>query len=74
MEPKEKAKDLYKKSLPLAHDWESENKVVAKKIALLCVDEITKATSRDTINEETNSIDVIPLQYWVKVKDEINKF
>ena len=38
--PIERAKELFKKSLPLAHDWEADNVIVAKKIAILCVDEI----------------------------------
>jgi len=72
MTPKEKAKDLLKRSMPLAHDWEADNKVVAIKIALLCVDEIIKATQRETINDSGTGIDVIPMKYWVDVKHEIS--
>ena len=43
MTPKDKAKDLLKRSIPLAHDWEIDNKIVAVKIGLLCVDEIIDA-------------------------------
>jgi hypothetical protein len=42
MKAKEKAEELVANSMPLAHDWESDNKVVAIKIALLCVKEIPK--------------------------------
>lgn len=72
MTPKEKAKELLNKSMPLAHDWESDNKVVAIKIALLCVDEIIKATQRETINDSGTGIDVIPMRYWVDVKHELS--
>jgi hypothetical protein len=72
MTTKEKAKDLLKRSMPLAHDWENDDKVVAVKIALLCVDEIIKATQRETINDIGTGIDVIPMKYWVDVKQEIS--
>jgi ATP-dependent protease HslVU (ClpYQ) peptidase subunit len=72
MKAKEKAKDLVKKSIPLAHDWETDNKVVAVKIALLCVDEIIKATQREYINDSGTGLDIIPMQYWLDVKHELS--
>jgi len=71
MTPKEKAKDLVNKIMPLAHDWEAENKVAAVKIALLCVDEIIKATQREYINDNGTGLDIIPVQYWIDVKQEL---
>ena len=70
MTPKEKAKYLVNKSMPLAHDWESDNKVVAVKIALLCVDEIQEHAQM--IETEYNGYDN-PYQYFLIVKQEINK-
>ena len=70
MTPKEKAKYLVNKSMPLAHDWESDNKVVAVKIALLCVDEIQEHAQM--IETEYNGYDN-PYQYFLLVKQEINK-
>ena len=70
MTPKEKAKYLVNKSMPLAHDWESDNKVVAVKIALLCVDEIQEHAQM--IETEYNGYDN-PYQYFLQVKQEINK-
>ena len=70
MTPKEKAKYLVNKSMPLAHDWEIDNKVVAVKIALLCVDEIQEhAQMIETEYEGYNN----PYQYFLLVKQEINK-
>jgi len=66
MTPKEKAKELVNKSMPLAHDWEADNKVVAVKIALLCVDEI--------LNDNPNIYDSDRLnhKYWESVRHEIS--
>ena len=70
MTPKERAEYLVNKSMPLAHDWESDNKVVAVKIALLCVDEIQEhAQMIETEYEGYNN----PYQYFLIVKQEINK-
>jgi hypothetical protein len=63
MTPKDKAKELVKKSMPLAHDWEAHNEIVAIKIALLCVDEIIN-------NDYGSRSDMI---FWREVKEEIKK-
>ena len=72
MTPKEKAKELLNKSMPLAHDWEAENKVVAIKIALLCVDEEIFAFNFPKYNgdpeTEINGDEI----YWLDVKHEIS--
>ena len=77
MTPKEKAKDLVKKSMPLAHDWEAENKVVAVKIALLCVDEIiqTKPLEKDYEDHGHRGREVWyndMTDYWLSVKHELS--
>jgi len=71
MTPKEKAKELMQK----AYDLDQHNKTtqsVCKQIALLCVDEIIKATQRETINDSGTGIEVIPMKYWIDVKQEIS--
>jgi hypothetical protein len=72
MTPKEKAKELLNKSMPLAHDWEADNKVVAIKIALLCVNEVISAFNFPKYNgdpeTEINGDEI----YWLDVKIEIN--
>ena len=71
MTPKEKAKELMQK----AYNLDQHNKTTqsrCKQIALLCVDEIIKATQRETINDSGTGIDVIPMKYWVDVKHEIS--
>ena len=72
MTPKEKAKELFRTSMPLAHDWEADSETVAIKIALFCVDEIIKATQRETINDSGTGIDIVPMKYWIEVKHEIS--
>jgi hypothetical protein len=72
MKAKDKAKELLNKSMPLAHDWEADNKVVAIKIALLCVDEVIKATQKESINDSGTGIDIIPMKYWLDVKHELS--
>ncbi len=67
MTPKEKAKDLVNKSMPLAHDWEADNKVVAVKIALLCVDEIL-----EIIRYHGTDIGKHSLKHWLDVKHELS--
>ncbi len=67
MTPKEKAKELIEKSMPLAHDWEADNLVVAKKIALLCVDEVL-----EIIRYHGTDIGKHSLNYWIDVNHEIS--
>jgi hypothetical protein len=70
--PIEKAKELLKKSLPLAHDWEADNVIVAKKIATLCVDEIM--TLECLTDEAWLSVpQEYKVQYWKEVRSEIEK-
>jgi len=73
MTPKEKAKDLVKKSIPLAHDWEADNKVVALKIALLCVDEIElyRKQIEDEYDEDLYHAYGVE-EYWQEVRQEIS--
>jgi len=74
MTPKEKAKQLYEK-MKFLTEFNSQPSTVhgmCKKLALLCVDEIIKATQRETINDSGTGIDVIPMRYWVDVKQEIS--
>jgi hypothetical protein len=73
MKEKEKAEELVANSMPLAHDWESDNKVVAIKIALLCVKEILKATQKESISRDGLRVDVTFDTYWVKVEDELKQ-
>jgi hypothetical protein len=73
MKAKEKAEELVANSMPLAHDWESDNKVVAIKIALLCVKEILKATQKESISRDGLRVDVTFDTYWVKVEDELKQ-
>ena len=77
MTPKEKAKYLVNKSMPLAHDWESDNEVVAIKIALLCVNEIldTKPLEKDYEDHGHRGREVWyndKTDYWLNVKLEIS--
>ena len=72
MTPKEKAKELLQKSCDLdKHKKNPQSK--CKEIALLCVNEIIKATQRETINASGTGINIIPRKYWLDVQQEINK-
>lgn len=71
MTEKEKAKDL-------ALKFTSSTDVVKPNLgsmmmALICVEELIHATQRYSINEENNKVEVIPLQYWLDVRDEVLK-
>ena len=67
MEPKEKAKDLYDKFY-YKHVRHSERGKIsfAKYHALICVDEIISAC-------EYNHVDFHNTDWWLKVKEEIEK-
>lgn len=76
MTPKEKAKELVNKYFleiegadTYAFNLPSMNLFIAKKCALIAVDEI-KEVVRELCNEETIGIHMI---YWEKVKQEIEK-
>lgn len=60
--------------MPLAHDWESDNEVVAIKIALLCVDEIIKAFNFPKYDGspdfEVNGDEM----YWIEVKEALTYY
>ena len=80
MIPKEKAKELIWKYLPILEGWKHKDSNQAKQCALIAVDEIMKAP------HENNYIELIPTdaentdwfwdkfdEYWKEVKNEIEK-
>jgi|TARA_R110000744_G_scaffold71300_3_gene143565 hypothetical protein len=75
MTAKEKAEELVEKFEynGVMIDDVRMNEEDAKQCALICVDEIIKATQRETINDSGTGIDVIPMKYWQEVKQEVNK-
>ena len=71
MTPKEKAKEFMQKAYDLnQHNKPSQSR--CKQIALLCVDEIIKATQREYINDSGTELEIIPMQYWIDVKHELS--
>lgn len=69
------AREFVLEFLPLAHDWESENKFIAKKIALKCIDKIIEANpSKEklvmTMTGQHKTV-VNNKAYWRKFKREI---
>lgn len=72
MEAKRKAEEL---ALKISECGEDGGMYVetALKLSNLLVDEIIKATQRETINEQGTGLDIIPQKYWLDVKEEINK-
>ena len=72
MTPKEKAEDLLEKMLGDNNHYLNKNieidKLIAKKCALICVDEIIKVLSLDNV-DSTEKI----WNYWQEVKQEINQ-
>jgi hypothetical protein len=70
---KEKSEELIANSMPLAHDCENDNKVVAVKIALLCVKEILRATQKERISRDGLGIDVTFDTYWIEVEDNLKQ-
>ena len=83
MEAKEKAKEVVERFMPYAHFWvhdlhpqsamDEEQLESATQCALICVEEIIKATARETISECGTTVDIIESVYWNKIKTEINK-
>jgi hypothetical protein len=65
MTPKEKAKELLWKYLPILEGWKYEDSNKAKQCALVAVDEILKVVI------ESRYVDTI--KYWQEVKQEIEK-
>ena len=65
MTPKEKAKELLWKYLPILESWEENNSNKAKQCGLIAVDEILNIKSVDKDYDLSN--------YWEEVKQEIEK-
>jgi hypothetical protein len=69
MTPKEKAKELFEKFIPMTKDWDELNGWIdnvnnAKQCALIAIDEIIK---------EHYPQDAKRCEYWDEVKTEIEK-
>lgn len=82
MIPKEKAVDLYERfyyALPSEDDDGRAEDLLAKKLALICVDEIIKVAPSDKYRlKEYEDIDYqideeLTFEYWIKVKNELEK-
>ena len=75
MTPKEKAEQLLWKYLPLIEGWTSPEKTdLAKKLALVCVNEILFETPEeilDTWKGETNFVDNERFSFFQSVKAEL---
>lgn len=71
MTPKKKAKQLMQKAYDL-DQYKKTTKNKCKKIALFCVNEIIEATQKKYINASGTGLDVIPIEYWINVKEELN--
>ena len=73
-----KAEEMVKDFLPLAHDWEADNYIVAKKIAAKSVDNIIDALKTTTGHCELRSLDAQEVhsdfEFWKQVKQEIEKY
>jgi hypothetical protein len=61
--PKEKAKELLWKYLPILESWKVDDSSKAKQCALIAVNEIVK----NGFNPQ------LPYNYWEEVKEEIEK-
>ena len=74
MTPKEKAKELYVKAEDYIYTSNAHfaDDDCEKNCAIMVVDEIIKATQRESINDSGTGIDIIPMKYWLDVKKEIN--
>lgn len=72
MTPKEKANELVEKMI-IASDEESER--IGKECALICVDEIIELTkiNKPIWSRNTLQTKFIYSEYWLEVKQEINK-
>ena len=68
MTPKEKAKELLWKYLPILEGWKQEDSNQAKQCALIAVDEIKEVVSLCIPYKDEKSY----IDYWQQVKHEIN--
>jgi hypothetical protein len=67
MTPKEKALELFDKMYEYQEGYQTDPDNLAKKCALICVDEILlhEKTAHSVLDKSTD--------YWQEVKEEINK-
>ena len=69
MTPKEKAKELLWKYLPILEGWKQEYSNQAKQCALIAVDEIINCDYFFKTLEDTKKF----TKYWVEVQNEIQE-
>ena len=69
MTPKEKAKHLLWKYLPILEGWKELDSFKAKQCALIAVDEIMDILDKEGYYEDDNK-----MRYWQEVKQEIKKY
>ena len=68
--PKEKAKELLWKFLPIIEGWKYFDSSIAKQCALIAVDEILKIVPSIYLTED-EEVHSGHYQYWQQVKTEI---
>jgi hypothetical protein len=76
MTTKEKAEELVNKYLDIEDTYEYISYSMAKKCALITVDEILnwpQVLDTVRISKDVNEFNVRPSRYWTEVKEEINK-
>jgi hypothetical protein len=76
MTPKEKAKELLWKYLPILEGWKYEDSNKAKQCALIAVDEIISIVPYENYNRDTlcpYDFADLSREYWQEVKQEIEK-
>jgi hypothetical protein len=75
MTPKEKAWDLNQKFMELQHYLENNAWNNSKQCALIAVDEIIEFMEADDFDSDTCYwANHSKMQYWIEVKQEIEKF
>ena len=82
MTPKEKAEELYNKYAPYMLEWDGVEKWAVKECSLIAVDECIEST-KQLIHHYTKGNDEryasmylsmsLSVQYWIEVKQEIEK-